>query len=291
MNFSSHIEAVQTKAVLTRQGRSRLRALYPGTAGKLTHALSGHPLLQLDMLALATERMDPALVECRAAQNRNGAGFALAEPAAGSAAETIRQIATSGRWVMLRHAETLPEFAELLQTLMAEISPIIKPQTGEPLVPHAFVFISSPGTLTPFHFDPEFNILFQIAGAKRFATCPSEAPWLEPDAQAKFHQDGDNLLPWFNGLKIGAQVHRLSPGEAVYVPYKAPHWVEAGEDGPSVSLSLTWRSAASLAQDDAWRWRNWLCRSGFKAAPPSPLPDHPLLRAKAIRLLDRLGLG
>jgi hypothetical protein len=290
MDLSAQIAVGQNTAILTGEGLAQLRALYPLCAGKLAHSLSGHPLFEPAVLALLAERMDPALVECRAAQNRNGEGFAMAEPTAGSAAETIRQIDTAGRWIMLRNAETLPEFAELLAMLMGEIGPVVRSHTGEPLVPHAFVFVSSPGTLTPFHFDPEFNILFQIAGTKRFATCPASAPWLDAEAQEKFHTSGDNLLPWQLLLGQSASIHELAPGDAVFVPYKAPHWVEAGAE-PSISLSLTWRSAASLAQDDVWRLRSWLQRRGVDAAPPPPLPHDPWLRAKAMRMLDRLGLS
>ena len=32
-----------------------------------------------------------------------------------------------------------------------------------------FIFISSPGSITPFHMDPEYNFLLQIRGEKQIS--------------------------------------------------------------------------------------------------------------------------
>ena len=47
----------------------------------------------------------------------------------------------------------------------------------------AFLFISSPETLAPFHFDAEYNVLFQIAGRKDFILYPPVAPWITVSAR------------------------------------------------------------------------------------------------------------
>lgn len=289
MEWNGQIKAGDAGPVLTPEGVVRLREVYPLSTGVVRHCLADHPLLSREMLALAAERMDPAHVECRAANGRNGGEFAMAAPVADSPAETIRQIETAGRWVMLRFAEQLPEYAELIAALLGEMEPMMAATTGEAQRVAAFIFISSPGTLTPFHFDPELNILFQIAGSKRFVTFPPTPPWLPLAKQEQFHRKEDNLLDWEEGFAAGETVHQLLPGEALFVPYKVPHWVQV-EAEPSISISLTWRTQGSMEQDLAWRCNDWLRLKGIHPALPAAMPGRPLLKAKGMRLLQKLGL-
>lgn len=289
MELQNRIEAAPAGEVLTARGLEQFSAAYPPHIAVLEHALAGHPLLSREMLALAAERMDPVHVECRASDSRNGEGFAMAGKIADSPAETIRQIDRVGRWVMLRFAEQLPEYRDLIGELLEQIDPVMAPRTGSALKAVAFIFISSPGTLTPYHFDPEFNILFQIAGTKRFATFPLDAPWLPHEPQEQFHRLEDNLLPWNEAYRNGETVHSLKPGQALYVPYKVPHWVQV-DDEPSISISLTWRNRASIEQDLAWRCNDWLRQRGINPAPPRPLPHRPLIKARSMALLQRFGL-
>lgn len=289
MAYSGPIQSRTNPAIFPGEERERLAAGFPLAPVRLAHNLSGHPLLSFDMLALAAERMDPAHVECRQSRNANGAPFAFADQPGSSPAETIRAIAGAGRWVMLRFAEQLPEYADLLDRLLAEIEPVTA-RFGPVLKPRAFIFVSSPGTLTPFHFDPEFNILFQISGEKRFATCPPDEPWLSAGQQAAFHQSGDNLLPWQPGFAAQAAIHALAPGDALYVPYKAPHWVEVG-DQPSVSLSLTWSCRTTLELEAAWQWHGALRRLGMPSRPPPAFPGRAPGRALLRAVAGRLGQG
>ena len=271
-------------------GLERLAELYPLMPGKLPHGLVGHPLLTLDALADASMRMNPAHVECRQAENRNGEEFAFAESPEATVGETVRNIAGSGRWVMLRFAEQLPEYDALLREVVGEIEPVVRARTGEALRLRAFIFVSSPGALTPFHFDPEYNILFQIAGRKFFAVYPPEGPWLGELANERYHAEGENLLPWIESFAESGAVHLLDPGDALFVPYRSPHWVEVGEE-PSISISLTWSTRAGYEQDDAYRFNAWLRRRGFAPRAPQPMPERSLAKAYAYRLLRKLHLA
>ena len=87
---------------LSRDQILRFATLYPGEPGTLAHGLAAHPLLTLDALADACERMDPANLLCHAAKNRNGEGFA---PSAGpelSIADTVRGIAGASSAIVAR---------------------------------------------------------------------------------------------------------------------------------------------------------------------------------------------
>src|SRR3546814_8315715 len=107
-------------------------------------------------------------------------------------ADSIRAIETGGNWIMLRFVQQLPRYRDLLHRLMGELEGAIGPRTGPWRSLKAFVFISAPGTLTPFHFDAEYNILFQIAGDKDFATYPPEPPFLPLERREAHHRAGDN---------------------------------------------------------------------------------------------------
>ncbi len=275
---------------LSRDEFLRFASVYPSEPGTLRHALAGHPLLTLEALAGACERMSPANLLCHAAKNRNGEGFAPSAPPAQSIGETVRTIAGAGRYVMMSFVEQLPEYAELMRATVAELAPAIRPKTGEPLQLRAFLFISSPGTLAPFHFDAEYNVLFQIAGAKDFALYPPVAPWITDESNERYHRTGDNLLPWQDGFAGEGRRVALGPGDALFVPYRWPHWVTVGDE-PSISLSFTWNSRAGFEQNDAYRLNAWLRRFGLSPASPAPLPARSAARSVAWRALTRLHLG
>lgn len=267
----------------------RFAGFYPGEAGTFAHALASHELLTLEALAGACERMNAANLLRHAARNRNGEGFTPAEPTDESIADTVRRIDSAGRYVMMSLVEQLPEYAALMHAAIGEIEPVIRARTGEPLRPRAFMFISSPDTLAPFHFDAEYNVLFQIAGRKIFTVYPPDPQWLSDASNEHYHVTGNNLLPWQEHFREQGRTFVLDPGDALFVPYRWPHWVEVGAE-PSVSLSFTWSSKAGFEQDDAYRLNAWLRRLGLDPAAPRPLPARALMKSVAYRALARLSL-
>jgi hypothetical protein len=277
-------------AALTSGEVARFAALYPGQAGAIAHTLAAHPLLTLEALAAACERMKPQNLLRHAARNHNGHGFTVAAPTGESIGDTVRDIGHASRYVMMSFVEQLPEYAELMRATIGQLEPAIRAATGEPLRPRAFLFISSPGTLAPFHFDAEYNVLFQIAGRKLFTVYPPAAPWLSDKANEHYHVTGENLLPWQESFVDEGQAFVLDPGDALYVPYRCPHWIEVGDE-PSVSLSFTWTSRAGYEQDDAYRLNAWLRRFGLDPAAPAPLPARATAKSVAWRVLSRLSLA
>ena len=290
MGNHSSVSAATGSGALSHDEILRFASLYPSEPGTLAHGLASHPLLTLDALADACERVDPANLLCHAAKNRNGQGFAPSERPDQSIGDTVRAIADAGRYVMMSFVEQLPDYAELMRATIAELGPAIHPKTGEPLQLRAFLFISSPGTLAPFHFDAEYNVLFQIAGTKDFALYPPVAPWISEASNERYHRTGDNLLPWCDSFAEQARRVLLGPGDALFVPYRWPHWVSVGSE-PSISLSFTWNSRAGFEQNDAYRLNALLRRFGLSPASPAPLPARSAARSVAWRALSRLRLA
>jgi hypothetical protein len=268
---------------------SAFAGLYPQQAGLFAHDLSGHPLLTLAALAAAAARMDPKHVELRHADRGADGDFAHLA-AADRAPCAIAAIADSGCWAMLRFAEQLPEYRSLMEAALAPFSARIAAVTGPLRDCHAFIFVSSDAMVTPFHCDAEYNILFQIAGDKSFRTFPAAPPFLAPIAEERMHASGNNLLDWHPDFADQGVDHRLSAGDALFVPYKAPHLVTVTR-GPSISLSLTWKSDWSLAQDEAHRFNAAMRRIGLRPHPVPAWPDRAAGKALGAKLLRRAGVG
>lgn len=270
--------------------RDAFAAAYPNQTSTFRHELADHPLLSLEALAQAAERMAPERVLCKAAGEPLEAVRSCAVAKPENPGDMVRAIAENHRWIGFDRIESLPEYDALLRSVVGEMEDLIRPATGPAQRLQAYIFVSSPGARFPFHFDPEFNILCQISGRKRFATFPARPPWLHPENHETYHAHGNNRLVWDAALASGGTVHTLDPGDALYVPFKLPHWVEVDGE-PSISLSLTWCSKASLKQNDAWMCNHWLRQRGFAPRTPADLPGRSRLRANAYRVLRKLGLA
>ena len=270
--------------------RDSFAAAYPETPHILRHHLAEHALLTLDSLASLAER----LPECSIEYNRGDLPIGVDGKPGGtglSIGETIRHIARSNSWAVLKNVEQAPEYEALLLALLGEIRPGIEGKTGAMLRPQAFVFISSPNAVTPYHFDPEHNILLQLVGRKTMTQFPAGDANFAPDTiHESYHAGGARELTWRDELAASGREFALGPGEAVYVPVMAPHFVRNGPES-STSLSITWRSDWSFAEADARGFNRLLRRAGLHPAAPGRWPTRNGAKALAFRALRRVGIG
>jgi hypothetical protein len=254
--------------------RAHFAASYPEGPHKLRHELGAHPLLERDALAELGEKLPPHSVEF----DRGGLTIG----------ETIRNIETADGWAVLRNIEQEPAYAALLASLIGEIEHEIAARTGKPLKTQGFIFVSSPHAVTPYRFDPVHNILLQLAGEKTMTVCPAGAATCTPDREHETcHTGGAPEPSWQEELACHGASFRLTPGEAVYVPVMAPHHVRNGPE-PSISLSITWRSAWSFAEADARAFNAVLRQLGFDPRPPGRWPARNRGKSIAWRILRRV---
>ncbi len=247
----------------------QLASAYPAQPLLFEHQLVGHPLLERERLAKAAAELPLTHIEWRKADDPKA--FVPTVPDEALLKSIFANDVPGTSWLMLRGLEDLPDYRALIDDILAPIAALSIGKTGQLHQPRAFLFLSTATALTPFHFDPEHNILFHLEGPKSFHLFPSDPPFLQEADQFRLHGTGNNLLCLPKHDDDEDFAHTLKPGDALYVPYKRPHWVKVG-NAPSLSLSITWTSDWSLAQDAAWRGEALLRRWG---APSRPMPNWP----------------
>ncbi|MBS0254055.1 MAG: cupin-like domain-containing protein [Proteobacteria bacterium] len=276
--------------IFPEASRLHFAAHYPEVPHKLDHRLDRHPLLEIEALASLAEALPEASVEYNAADQPIGIS-GKPEPTGVPIGETIRTIERSNSWAALKNIEQVPAYAELLHGLIGELRGEIEARTGALLNPQGFIFITSPGGVTPYHFDPEHNILLQVRGTKVMTQFPSADPRYSPaTAHESYHTGGPRELTWHDSMLAGGSEFPLAPGEALFVPVMAPHFVRNGPT-PSVSLSITWRSDWSYAESAAHAFNARLRRLGLNPRRPGRWPARNLAKAYAWRAMQRLGIG
>lgn len=276
--------------IFPSEAKRSFAAAYPLRPAHLNHRLTGHPLFELDALGSLAGRLPARDMEHNAATDLR-LGISEAEtPSNGlSIQETIATIDRCGSWVLLRQVQQDPLYKDLLHDVLAELRPQVEPVTGPMLRLVAFIFISSARAVTLPHFDPEYNILFQIRGTKTMTVFPAEdREIVTPQFREQYFSGGRRYLPWQEEFAERGNPMHIAPGEGIYVPILAPHWVKTHEE-VSVSLSFTWQSEWSFHHADAERFNRSLRKLGLNPSPPNLYPRGNLAKSVAHRALAKAG--
>lgn len=221
---------------------SCLPPAYPFQPAELRHALKTDPLFERSRLIELARGLPAESIEYNRADLAIGCDPADMPANGLSVEETIRTIETCRSWVVLMRVEQDPAFRDLMERCLADIAPAAA-KTGPMHRKEAFVFISSPGAVTPFHMDPEHNILMQISGSKvMHVYADRDFSLTSPETHEAFHERGHRNIGYREEFEAAATPFPLAPGDAVYVPVKAPHRVTVGEE-VSVSFSITDRKS------------------------------------------------
>lgn len=257
----------------TPHGLDAFAAAYPGDAAPVRHALHDHPLFALDALADLAARLPASHVEHNLGNLAVDQRPEAIHQAALSPSEIVRTIADNGCWMVLKKVDVDPAYAALIDACLAEIAPVTAAATGEYRRREAFIFLSAPGSVTPFHMDPEHNILLQIAGSKTMTVYPAGDPAIVPQTvHEAFHRGGAHRnMRHDPAFDAKATAFAMMPGDAVYVPVKAPHWVQNGPT-PSISFSITWRSRMSDGEARLHRVNQRMRSLGIDPAAPGAAP-------------------
>ena len=249
----------------------RFKADFNKRPFQIRHDLVDHPAFALERLVELARKLPADQVEY------NAGDLPLTQdptktPRTGlSVEETIKRIHEARSWMVLKRVEDDATYKQVLDDCLDQIEPLAPGMRTR----RAFIFISSPGSVTPYHIDHEYNFLLQIRGSKKMTIFDPKV--LTEEAIERFYRGEHRNLVFDQSLADQSQTFELQPGDGVHVPVNAPHYVLNGP-AASVSFSITFRTPAGDRRSAVYEVNDRLRRFGLK---PRPVGTSPLIdRAK-----------
>jgi hypothetical protein len=238
--------------------------LDPGGTALITHTLADEPLLSLDALADAADRM-PASTVVQRSGDQPLVGTREPMAVAGRPGDVTRGVAGSGRWVRLTSLATLPEYAELLPRAAGQFELMLRAR-GERILAHDLLaFVAGPGTTVPAHVDCDHQMLMQIRGSKTVMI----GAYIDPTvAQVQTERA-------FEAVPLPPSVHpdrcesrALRPGDGLVIAASTFHWIENGNDDVSIAVTCVARTERNTRDAAAHRFNGRVRRLGLHPSPP-----------------------
>jgi hypothetical protein len=265
---------------------------YPNRGFKILHDLCGRREFELPRLVELARRLPDSYVEYYAGQvpvNQDVNNY----PKNGlSVVETVQRIEKCGSWMVLKDVEMDIPYSDLLRGLLNEVEQQIDPSMRGMHRTKAFVFISSPNSVTPYHLDDEHNFLLQIRGCKWVSMWDPKDRTVVPEAQAEYmmerhhNTDWQRYMPFDLRFQERATVFELNAGEGLHFPFGAPHWVKNGPE-VSISFSITYLSEMSERQAALYSLNRRMRKMGLEPTPPEGSAWRDSLKYGAVRAARR----
>lgn len=208
----------------------------------INHHLSDHPLFALPRLIELARRLPEHNVEYNAGDVPVNLDPTRTPRTGLSPEETIRRIEECRSWMVLKYVENDPEYGELLHRCLHEVRVHSEQRFPGMCQAQGFVFLTSPGSVTPYHMDPEHNFLLQIRGSKTIHQFDGrDRSVLSEEELERFYSGAHRNMVFKPEYENKAQVYELTPGRGLHFPVTAPHWVKNGA-AVSISFSITFRT-------------------------------------------------
>ncbi|HEX2429446.1 MAG TPA: cupin-like domain-containing protein, partial [Aestuariivirgaceae bacterium] len=221
--------------------RSTARASFHRAPFAMRHTLAGHDLFTLPRLVELAKSMPRDRIEYNSGKLEPGVRPEEVPGIAMPAEDVIRRIENADAWLVIKGVERDPAYRALLHEFLTEVSSAAGPATERFEDLQGFIFVSSAGSVTPFHFDAEENILVQIRGDKYVHIFDNADRSLVPEESLELSPAKHRNQPYRVEFERRAEVFSLSPGDAVHIPYLWPHWVHTGSSW-CVSMAMTWKT-------------------------------------------------
>jgi hypothetical protein len=271
-DFFRRDSAGELESNLLRIDSGEFREHYNREPFLVRHRLADHPMFELPKLLELAKRSEtvgnalhwsgriPVATNFDQAYQNHGTGIPLDE--------TIERIHEAGSFVVINYPESDALYAPLVRSLYREIRRFSDPLDPDFTEVMAYVFISSPGSVTPYHMDREMNFLLQISGEKDVHL------WDPRDRSIMTEEQIEALMAlpqlprpgYKEEFQAKAKVVHLTPGLGVHHPFIAPHWVRNGPE-VSVSLALTYRTRGSQRLTRAYQTNHALRRLKLRPRP------------------------
>ena len=253
----------------------------------ISHQLSEHPLLQLNKLIELSKRLPPDQREYVFAKQEFGTHEDLDQYHHAhdgdelSTEQMIQNIEKYNTVIVLRNVESDPVYGLFVNECLDDLKSQIEPWTGPISGRESFIFISPPRAYTPYHYDPEQNFFLQVRGQKQMAIYDvADRDILPETALETYYSEGQKITNCPQELFENYELFDMQPGDGVYVPVTAPHWVRTLDD-ISISISINFRTPSSIRRDRVFRLNRMMRKVGLRPTPVSMQADTPVDRTKS----------
>lgn len=255
---------------------------------RVRHHLSQHPLFAVERLLRLAQTLPEDRIEYNAGNLAIGTDPALTPRNGLSPDETIRRIAECQSWLVLKNVERDPDYADLLNRTLTEVEGLGHADARNIAHREAFIFVSSPGAVTPYHIDPEWNFLLQIRGKKFIHVFDGADRTLltEPELE-RFYTGAHRNLVYRDEFAARSEAFELDPGDGVHVPVTYPHWVKNGPE-VSISFSITFQTRVSERRSIIYRVNHLLRNRGWSPRPVGQSPWRDNMKYLGYRVYRRL---
>jgi len=246
---TSLLDAPQDQAASTHRSRALLD-IDPQEFGRcfgkrpflIGHHLCDHPLFDLRRLLDLARSLPERHIEYNAGTLPVNQDQSLTPRNGLSAEETIRRIQDCQSWLVLKWVEHDPEYRALLEACLDEVRPHSERLAPGMRQPQAFIFVTSPRSVTPYHIDPEHNFLLQIRGSKLVRQFDGlDSTILSHEELERFYGARVRNMTLKDENRDRCWTFDLQPGQGLHFPVTFPHWVQNGDE-VSVSFSITFRT-------------------------------------------------
>ncbi len=251
----------------------------------VNHNLTEHPLFDLQCLIELSKALPKSSVEY------NSGDLAVSQdpsktPMNGlSPEETIARIQECKSWLVLKNVEQHPMYKELLDGCLDEIQQVTERVSPGMIRREGHIFVSSPGSVTPYHIDSESNFLLQIRGQKQVHMYdPMDREVIKEEDIENFFAGAHRNLTFNDSIHGRGYWFNLKPGQTLHFPVVAPHWVENGSE-VSVSFSITFQTDKSMDRQTLHRFNRRLRKAGIT---PSPVGLNPRSDARKSLFLNTI---
>lgn len=200
-----------------------------------------------------------------------------------SAADVARTITERRNRLGIYYLERIQPYRKLVLETRDEIVGAVGNREGGACGTSLGFFLASPGTVVQSHFDRHHNMLFQLQGTKELTVAHYDDP---TDDQRVIERARRNNHDNLSELPPRTQTFLLGPGDALYIPPYAFHWVHGG-DGVSVALTYGLSTQTTLRAPLVYSCNANLRRLGIRPRPPGS--SERVDRAKAFAITRAVG--
>ncbi len=228
------------------------------------HPLAGHAAFSTEALIRLCETVPRAWISNRRADRdivspHGGPGTDDRPPV-----DVIRDLANAHNWLIVHHLEHVAPYTALLDKTVDAVTHAIDRREGKLLDRGAVAFAASPRAVVPVHIDRHHNFLLQITGTKEFVVGHFDTPAVQARELARAF--GPNASSSHH-VPTQQTVFRLGPGDGVYIPANAFHWVRGGSE-TSVAFSCAFRTERTETAELANEFDAALRRLGLPLRTP-----------------------